>query len=125
MQILTNLPLVLPLVLFLALSGCGKFFPKETGGGGTTTTGANVYVGNNNTATISGFSISSSGITGLSNSPYKLGVSPSALLSRPPTVLSTSPAWPVASTPTQSVLTEHSPLPTTGVRSSPASVLMR
>jgi 6-phosphogluconolactonase (cycloisomerase 2 family) len=82
MQILTNLPLVLPLVLFLALSGCGQFFPKETGGGGTTT-GANVYVGNNNTATVSGFSISSSGITGLSDSPYKLGVSPSALTITP------------------------------------------
>jgi len=82
MQILTN-PLVLPLVLFLALSGCGQFFPKETSGGGGTTTGANVYVGNNNTASISAFSISSSGITGLSNSPYSLGVSPSALAITP------------------------------------------
>src|SRR5579862_7574928 len=82
MQTRQNLLRLLPVVCLLALSGCGQFFPKETGGGGTTT-GANVYVGNNNTASISGFSISSSGITGLSNSPYSLGVSPSALAITP------------------------------------------
>ena len=82
MQTLTNLPLILPMVILFAISGCGKFFPKETGGGGTTT-GANVYVGNNNTASVSGFSISGSGISSLSGSPYALGVSPSALAITP------------------------------------------
>ena len=66
------------------LTGCGQFFPPNNGcTTNCTTTGANVYVANNNTASISGFSISSSGITGLSNSPYSLGVSPSALAITP------------------------------------------
>ena len=65
------------------LSGCGKFFVPENSGGGGTGSNAYIYVANNNTANIAGFSIASSGLTTLSNSPYGLGVSPSALAITP------------------------------------------
>jgi len=84
MRIRKSLFYFLPVTVSLMLAGCGKFFPDENNcTTNCTTTGANVYVGNNNTASISGFSISSNGITGLSNSPYSLGVSPSALAITP------------------------------------------
>jgi 6-phosphogluconolactonase len=77
--------LSLPILLaaFVALPGCGKFFVPEpctncSGGGGNY-----IYVANNNTANIAGFSISSTAINTLSNSPYSLGVSPSALAITP------------------------------------------
>ena len=72
------------LAILLALGSCGKFFPDETScTTNCTTTGNYMYVGNSNTANIAGFSISSSGITGLSNSPYSVGVSPSDLAITP------------------------------------------
>ncbi|MGA7315102.1 MAG: beta-propeller fold lactonase family protein [Silvibacterium sp.] len=80
------LSLAIFVVLSQALSGCGQFFPPETssgGGGGGTGSNADIYVGNNNTANIAGFSIASTGINTLANSPYSLGVSPSALAITP------------------------------------------
>ena len=83
MQIRTTLPRILSLAVLLALSGCGKFFVDENGGGGGTTGSNYIYVANNDTANIAGFSIASTGLTTLSNSPYALGVSPSALAITP------------------------------------------
>jgi 6-phosphogluconolactonase len=79
----TNLPQILLLSVVMVFTGCGQFFPPITTGGGGTTSGAYVYVGNNNTASIAGFSISSTALNVLSNSPYLLGVSPSALAITP------------------------------------------
>src|SRR5277367_2318136 len=84
MQTRTMLPRILFLAVILVQSGCGQFFVPDTGGGGGGTgSNADIYVGNNNTANIAGFSIASSGINTLANSPYSLGVSPSALAITP------------------------------------------
>ncbi len=83
MQTRKTLPLILSLAVLLVLSGCGKFFVPENGGGGGTGSSAYIYVANNDTANIAGFSIASSGLTTLSNSPYALGVSPSGLAITP------------------------------------------
>jgi 6-phosphogluconolactonase len=75
---------ILVLAVAVTLSGCGQFFPPNTGcTTNCTTAGANIYVGNSTAASVSAFSISSSGISSLSNSPYALGVSPSALAITP------------------------------------------
>jgi len=83
MQIPTTIPRILSLAVLLVLTGCGKFFVPENGGGGGTGSSNYIYVANNNTANIAGFSIASSGLTTLSNSPYAIGVSPSALAITP------------------------------------------
>ena len=75
---------ILVLAVAVTLSGCGQFFPPNTGcTTNCTTAGANIYVGNSTAASVSAFSISSSGISSLSNSPYALGISPSALAITP------------------------------------------
>lgn len=84
MKIRRTLPQFLSLTILLALTACGKFFPDETCTTNCTgSSSAYVYVGNSNTASVSGFSISSTAISGVSNSPYALGVSPSALAITP------------------------------------------
>ena len=84
MQTWKNLPKVFSFALLLTLSGCGKFFvPETSSGGGGTGSNADIYVGNSNTANIAGFSIASTGLTTLANSPYSVGVSPSALAITP------------------------------------------
>jgi 6-phosphogluconolactonase len=79
-------------VLFLSVSlgacitlpGCGKFFvPECTTNCGGSTGGNYLYVGNNDTANIAGFTVSSSAINTISGSPFSLGVSPSALAITP------------------------------------------
>src|SRR5277367_3401322 len=84
MQTRTMLPRILFLAVILVQSGCGQFFVPDTGGGGGGTgSNADIYVANNTTANIAGFSIASSGLTTLSNSPYAIGVSPNALAITP------------------------------------------
>jgi len=78
-------PQFLSLAFLLALGSCGKFFPDPNDcTTNCTSTGSNyLYVANNNTANIAGFSVTTSGINTLSNSPYGLGVSPSAMAITP------------------------------------------
>src|SRR5579885_1510060 len=77
----------LPLVSVLFLSACGgKFFPKETGGGGKTSSGDYLYVANTsvNPFTIAAFSIANSKLNTISGSPFNFGAAqPSALVVTP------------------------------------------
>jgi 6-phosphogluconolactonase (cycloisomerase 2 family) len=67
----------------LALTGCREFFVPVNGGGGSTT-GDYVYVANQTTATLAGYSISTSGkLSSVTNSPYSLGYIPTALAVTP------------------------------------------
>lgn len=73
---------ILPLaILPLLLGGCGKFFPKETTPPGSS--GNYLYVANSSVSNIAGFSIGTSSLSAVSNSPYALGVTPSALAATP------------------------------------------
>jgi 6-phosphogluconolactonase (cycloisomerase 2 family) len=80
---------LLPLCMALGLAGCGKFFvPQNSGGGGDnggggTSTGNYFYVANETTGSVAGFALGTKGITNTSNSPYVLGVSPSAIAVTP------------------------------------------
>lgn len=67
----------------LGLAGCGKFFVKESNTPPPTTTGNYFYVANMTTGTVAGFSVGTSNISGTSNSPYDLGVAPSAIAVTP------------------------------------------
>ena len=73
----------------LALAGCGKFFPKTSGGGGGCTTNCAatdfLYVANQNTTTpsLAAFSIANSALTAVVTTPYKLSVLPTALVINP------------------------------------------
>ena len=67
-----------------ALSGCGNFFVKENGSGGTTATGDYIYVGNGNNFNIAGFGVSTTGaLSVLSNSPYNNGIAVKAIAITP------------------------------------------
>lgn len=78
---------LVPLGVVLGLAGCGKFFIDTNtggGGGGGTTTGNYFYVANSSaTASVAGIALTTSGITNTANSPYALGVGPSALAATP------------------------------------------
>jgi len=78
---------LLPLAGVLFATSCGgKFFPKENGGGGNTSSGDYLYAGNTGTSpfTIAAFSIANSKLNTLSGSPYNFGAaSPSALAITP------------------------------------------
>jgi 6-phosphogluconolactonase len=69
----------------LALSGCGKFFPPLTGGGGSGSSGDYLYAGNLGTSpvTVAGFSIASSALNVASDSPYTVSLTPTALAVTP------------------------------------------
>lgn len=80
------------LVGLLALSGCGKFFPPLSqggggsgGGGGTGNTGNFVYVANSSSSldTVAGFSLSGGSLTGISSSPYSSPMPPTSLAMTP------------------------------------------
>jgi 6-phosphogluconolactonase len=74
-----------PLCMAIGLAGCGKFFVRENGGGGGggTGTGNYFYVANQTTGSVAGFALTTRGITNTSNSPYVLGISPSAITVTP------------------------------------------
>ena len=78
---------LLPLCVAFCLAGCGKFFVPQNsgdgGGGGGTGTGNYFYVGNETTDSVGGFALGTSGMTNTSNSPYRLGVPPSAMAVTP------------------------------------------
>lgn len=81
---------LLPIFAVFCLAGCGKFFIRPTsgggggGGGGGTATGNYFYAANDSaTASLAGFVIGTKGITNTPNSPYGLGVAPSALAVTP------------------------------------------
>jgi 6-phosphogluconolactonase len=75
---------VLPLaVVALLMSACGQFFPKQTSGGGGTTTGNYLYVGNSAVASIAGFALSTTGLSVVSGSPNTLSATPSAIATTP------------------------------------------
>jgi 6-phosphogluconolactonase len=70
----------------LLLGSCGgKFFPKETGGGGNTSSGNYLYVANSSTSvsSIAGFTIANAAVNVLANSPYAVGLPPNALAITP------------------------------------------
>jgi 6-phosphogluconolactonase len=73
---------ILTVCLLLSVAGCGKFFvpenPNPPSGSGNY-----LYVANATAQTVSGFSIGTSGITNTSNSPYTLGLAPSAMTVTP------------------------------------------
>ena len=73
---------VLPAAVLLVLTGCGQFFFKETTPP-PSGSGNYLYVANSLTSTIAGFSIGTSSVSAVSNSPYSLGVSPSAIAVTP------------------------------------------
>lgn len=62
----------------LALTGCGPFFIKPTGGGGTGSTGNLVYVANTTTSTVSGFTVGTGTLSNVPNMPYAIGFVPTA-----------------------------------------------
>lgn len=66
----------------LLVTGCGQFFPKETTPP-PSSSGNYLYVANSATTDIGGLGITTSGLSTLSNSPYQLGVAPSALALTP------------------------------------------
>jgi 6-phosphogluconolactonase (cycloisomerase 2 family) len=76
---------VLPLAVILPLlGGCGKFFvPQTSSGGGGTSTGNYIYVANETTSSIAGFSVGTSALSVISGSPYSLGISPDAIAITP------------------------------------------
>jgi 6-phosphogluconolactonase (cycloisomerase 2 family) len=79
---------LIPLFLLLNFSGCGQFFPPQTttSGGGTGTgtgTGNYFYVANATTQAVAGFQIGTTNLTNTSNSPYSVGVAPSAMAATP------------------------------------------
>ncbi len=71
----------------LALSSCGgKFFPDETGGGGSTNSGNYIYVGNSSTAvsSVAGFTITTANVVNvLTNSPYATALPPNTMAITP------------------------------------------
>jgi 6-phosphogluconolactonase (cycloisomerase 2 family) len=67
----------------LTLAGCGKFFVKETNPTPPSGSGNYFYVANTTTLSVAGFSVGSSNLTNTSNSPYGLGVAPSAMAVTP------------------------------------------
>jgi 6-phosphogluconolactonase len=73
------------MVGLLALTGCGKFFQKDTGGGGGTTGNDLLYVANSNTANLSvaGFAIANSKISVANGSPTSVGVAPFSMAVNP------------------------------------------
>jgi len=66
----------------LLMAGCGQFFPKETTPPPNTSSNF-LYVANNATNDFAGLGITSTGLTNIANSPYALGVQPSALAITP------------------------------------------
>ncbi len=75
---------------FLALTGCGQFFPPLNsgggGGGGGTSAGDYVYVANlaTNPLSVAGFSVASTGtLSGISGSPWQVELEPTALAITP------------------------------------------
>lgn len=77
---------LVPVCVGLCLAGCGKFFIDTNtggGGGGGTATGNYLYVANGTAASVAGFSIGTTGIANTPNSPYTLGVAPSAMAVTP------------------------------------------
>ena len=75
--------IVLLLCAGSCLAGCGKFFIKETNPTPSGGSGNYFYVAETNTLSVAGFSVGSSNIANTSNSPYGLGVGPSAMTVTP------------------------------------------
>jgi 6-phosphogluconolactonase len=71
--------IVMLLCAGLCLAGCGKFFVKESNTPPPSGTGNYFYVANMSTGTVAGFSVGTSNLSSTSNSPYALGVAPSAI----------------------------------------------
>jgi len=71
----------------LTASGCSGFFVPEnsssSSGGNSTGNGDYVYVANQTTGTLAGFSVGSSAVTPVSGSPYSLGFTPNAVAINP------------------------------------------
>lgn len=69
----------------LALTGCGQFFPPLSSGGGGSTAGDYIYTGNlgTNPLTIAGFSIASSELGKVSDSPFTVSFDPTSLAVTP------------------------------------------
>ena len=74
-------PRILSFAVLLVLAGCGQFFVTEANP--IMSSGADIYVANAETANMAGFSIASTGLTAVSNSPYSIGVAPNALAITP------------------------------------------
>jgi 6-phosphogluconolactonase (cycloisomerase 2 family) len=84
MRLMKVFPPIVPLFLLFHFSGCGQFFPPVTSSSGSGTGSGNyLYVANATTGTVSGFSIGTTDLTDTSNSPYSLGVTPSAMAVTP------------------------------------------
>lgn len=69
--------------LLTVVAGCDGFFVNQNSGGGTTASGDYVYVANQGTSTVSGFSVGSSGLAGIAGSPFQLSFVPSAVAVNP------------------------------------------
>jgi 6-phosphogluconolactonase (cycloisomerase 2 family) len=67
-------------------TGCAGFFVYPgslNGGGGSTSSGDYVYVANQSTDSLAGFSVSSGTLTAVSGSPFNLGFSPTSVVVNP------------------------------------------
>lgn len=69
-------------VFALALTGCGQFFPPLTSGGGGTSSGDYIYVGNfgTNPLSIAGYSIGTSSMSAISGSAWAANYSPNSMV---------------------------------------------
>src|ERR1700735_4847290 len=68
----------------LALSGCGKFFPPLTSGGGTTgSSGDYLFAGNLGPGTVAGFSIANAALSVAAGSPHTVSLVPPSLAVTP------------------------------------------
>lgn len=83
---LVRAALLASLAAVLALSGCGKFFPPlSDSGGGSSTSGNYIYAGNigTNPVSVAAFSLTSSGLSSVSGSPFAVSLEPTALAVTP------------------------------------------
>ncbi|MGC2164154.1 MAG: beta-propeller fold lactonase family protein [Silvibacterium sp.] len=87
MQSQKALPRIVPVFLLfcvaLCLGGCGKFFVPQTNPTPPSGSGNYLYVANATNQTVTGFSIGTTNLSNTSNSPYTLGVAPSAMTVTP------------------------------------------
>jgi 6-phosphogluconolactonase (cycloisomerase 2 family) len=83
MQFLRSAHRVFSVFLLLCVAGCGKFFVPETNPNPPSGSGNYLYVANGTAGSVTGFSIGTSSLSNISNSPYTLGVAPSAIAITP------------------------------------------
>ena len=83
MQFWKSLTRIVPVLFLLCIAGCGKFFVPETNPTPPGQRQPPLRLPMGRASTITGFSIGTSNLTSTSNSPYLMGVAPSAMAVTP------------------------------------------